>query len=72
MSRRCAAKSDTGLEFTATTETAVEKVFLGVKFCSDFLGKTNLGEWANFRGFDNVYPARGRLERAGWRHQKRL
>jgi amidase len=20
------------------------------------LGKTNLGEWANFRGFDNVYP----------------
>src|SRR5260370_38919245 len=20
------------------------------------LGKSNLGEWANFRGFDNVYP----------------
>ena len=34
------------------------------------LGKTNLGEWANFRGFDNVYPLAVGWSARGGRHNQ--
>ena len=36
------------------------------------LGKSNLGEWANFRSNIPVYPLSGWLERTGWRHEECL
>ena len=36
------------------------------------LGKTNLGEWANFRGNRQRLSSRSRLERARWRYNQRV